>query len=160
VNGERIEVTLDADGIRVDGEAVAAQVEAVGGTPIHLLTIGQTQHRIAVVRGGTRGRYRLWTDGHRFEVEALDERRRAIQDLTGAGGAARGPSPLVAPMPGLVVRIEVNPGDLVEAGQPLVVMEAMKMENELRSTGPGTVSAVRVQTGQAVEKGAILVELS
>ena len=62
-------------------------------------------------------------------------------------------------MPGLIVRVNVNPGDAVQAGQGLVVMEAMKMENELRSSAAGVVKAVHVAPGKAVEKGAVLVEL-
>jgi pyruvate carboxylase subunit B len=67
--------------------------------------------------------------------------------------------PLLAPMPGLVVRVNVKAGDTVEAGQGLIVMEAMKMENELRAHGAGVVKAVRVAPGDAVEKGAVLVEM-
>ncbi|HJP60192.1 MAG TPA: acetyl-CoA carboxylase biotin carboxyl carrier protein subunit, partial [Gemmatimonadaceae bacterium] len=67
--------------------------------------------------------------------------------------------PIVAPMPGLIVRVNVAPGDAVEAGQGVVVMEAMKMENELRATGPGKVRSVEVAPGVAVEKGALLVAL-
>jgi pyruvate carboxylase subunit B len=62
-------------------------------------------------------------------------------------------------MPGLVVRINVSVGDRVEAGQGIVVMEAMKMENELRATGPGTVRSIEVSVGTAVEKGTVLVAL-
>jgi biotin carboxyl carrier protein len=62
-------------------------------------------------------------------------------------------------MPGLVVRIHVALGDRVEAGQPVVVMEAMKMENELRAASAGTVRAIAATPGVAVEKGAVLVEL-
>jgi pyruvate carboxylase subunit B len=62
-------------------------------------------------------------------------------------------------MPGLVVRIEASVGDRVSAGAGLVVVEAMKMENELRATRPGIVAKVHVQTGTAVEKGAMLVSL-
>ena len=62
-------------------------------------------------------------------------------------------------MPGLVVRVSVAVGDQVQAGQALVVMEAMKMENELRSAAAGTVRAVLAAPGTAVEKGAVLVEL-
>jgi pyruvate carboxylase subunit B len=159
VNGQHVTVDLGPNGIEVDGEPVTAHLEEVEGTPIYLLTAGGTLHRLAVQRGGSRGQYSIWTDAHRFEVEALDERRRAIQEMTGSGSATRGPAPLVAPMPGLVVRINVQIGDQVQPGQPLVVMEAMKMENELRSTSAGVVRGVRVQPGSAVEKGAILVEL-
>ena len=62
-------------------------------------------------------------------------------------------------MPGLVVRVNVAEGDTVAAGQGLVVMEAMKMENELRAAAAGTVSRVLATPGAAVEKGAVLVEL-
>jgi pyruvate carboxylase subunit B len=62
-------------------------------------------------------------------------------------------------MPGLIVRVNVSVGDRVEAGQGIVVMEAMKMENELRATAAGTVWSINVTSGTAVEKGALLVEL-
>jgi pyruvate carboxylase subunit B len=84
---------------------------------------------------------------------------RTIRDLTAASAVASGPAPLVAPMPGLVVRVNVVVGDLVVAGQGLVVVEAMKMENELRAAAPGVVVALRAVAGTAVEKGAVLVEL-
>jgi pyruvate carboxylase subunit B len=62
-------------------------------------------------------------------------------------------------MPGLIVRVNVNVGDEVQAGQGLVVMEAMKMENELRATAAGTVKSIEVVAGTAVEKGTLLVAL-
>jgi biotin carboxyl carrier protein len=116
-------------------------------------------YRLVARRGGARGAYGISIDGRRFAVEALDERTRAIRDLSAASAAAAGPAPLVAPMPGLIVRVNVAPGEEVQAGQGLVVMEAMKMENELRASSAGTVVAVRVTPGTAVEKGAVLVEL-
>ena len=61
-------------------------------------------------------------------------------------------------MPGLVVRVDVEPGHRVEAGQGVVIIEAMKMENELKAEADGVVSRVLVEQGQAVEKGAVLVE--
>jgi biotin carboxyl carrier protein len=62
-------------------------------------------------------------------------------------------------MPGLVVRIQTEPGQHVQAGTPLIVLEAMKMENELKAAAAGVVKLVRVAAGEAVEKGQILVEL-
>ena len=109
--------------------------------------------------GGTRGRYTIWVDGFRHEVEALDERMRAIRELAGASAGPVGPAPLVAPMPGMIVRVNVQIGDQVQPGQGLVVMEAMKMENELRAQSSATVKAVLAQPGSAVEKGALLIEL-
>ena len=160
VNGERTTVELSGgDEVRVGGRTLHARLVDVEGTPVSLLTVGERVYRVVARRGDERGRYAVSLDGHTFAVEALDERTRAIRDLSGAGGAAAGPAPLVAPMPGLVVRVNVAVGDQVAAGQGLVVMEAMKMENELRAASAGTVRAVHAQPGAAVNKGAVLVEL-
>ena len=93
------------------------------------------------------------------DVEALDERSRTIRQLAASTAKAVGPAPLRAPMPGMILRVQVNEGDAVQPGQGLVVMEAMKMENELRATSAATVKRVLVATGTAVEKGALLLEL-
>lgn len=159
IDGERRAVTIDGGGILIDGEPVSALLSAVGNTPLQLLTIGDTVHVVRVRRGSSRGAYTLWIDGYRYDVEALDERTRAIRDLDIERQVHAGPSPLTAPMPGLVVRVLVGEGDAVQAGQGLVVVEAMKMENELRAMVSARVKSVRVAPGVAVEKGALLVEL-
>jgi biotin carboxyl carrier protein len=160
VAGRTVEVELDGDEVRVDGVAVHARLAELPGTPIVLLTLESEVHRIAVARGDTRGKYSLSFDGRRYAVEALDERTRAIRELSEATAAPAGPAPLIAPMPGLIVRVNVAPGDSVRAGQGLIVMEAMKMENELRATAAGVVKSVRATPGTAVERGAVLVELA
>ncbi len=156
--GERVEVEFDGADATIDGVSTPAHLAAVEGTPVRLITIGGVQHRVVARREGPKGRYALWIDGWRFDVEALDERTRAIRDLGAAQAAAAGPAPVVAPMPGLVVKIHVAVGDEVQAGQAVVVMEAMKMENELRSPGAGRVRAIHATVGNAVEKGKQLVE--
>jgi biotin carboxyl carrier protein len=159
INGERYDVDVDAGVVRIDTLEVAASIADVDGTPIVLARIGTEVHRVVVKARRGRGAYSLWLDGHRFEVEALNERARAIKDLSAAVAAPSGPAPLIAPMPGLIVRVHVAPGDTVALGQGLVVMEAMKMENELRSPAAGRVRAVLVAAGTAVEKGAVLIEM-
>ena len=159
VDGEEHEVTLDGDGVHLDGEDVLARVDEVDGTPVRMVTVGDEVHRVVVRRGASRGLYTIWLDGFRFEVEALDERARAIRELSGASAGPSGPAPLKAPMPGLIVRVNVQVGDTVQAGQGLVVMEAMKMENELRAQAAGKVRSIVVSPGTAVEKGALLIEL-
>jgi biotin carboxyl carrier protein len=159
LNGRRHEIELAGDIVEMDGESVAAHLEDIEGTPVRLVTIGREVHRVVARRGATRGSYTLWVDGYRFEGEALDERTRAIRDITAESSKSSGPSPVNAPMPGLVVRINVAVGDKVQAGQGVVVMEAMKMENELRASAAGVVKAVHAEVGKAVEKGMVLVEL-
>ncbi|MEO5902553.1 MAG: biotin/lipoyl-containing protein [Gemmatimonadaceae bacterium] len=159
LNGARHEVGLEGDSVTLNGETVTAHLEDIDGTPVRLVTIGREVHRVVARRGATRGAYTLWVDGYRFEGEALDERTRAIRDITAASSKSSGPAPVNAPMPGLVVRISVAVGDKVQAGQGVVVMEAMKMENELRASAAGIVKAIHAEVGKAVEKGTALVEL-
>lgn len=159
VGGDEIEVVIEGDTATVEGRTYPVELTAVEGAPVHVLRLGDEVHRVVSRRGGARGDYTLWVDGFRFETEALDERARAIRELTGAAAAATGPAPLVAPMPGMIVRVNAQVGEQVQPGQGLVVMEAMKMENELRATTAGTIRAVLVQPGTAVEKGAVLLEL-
>jgi acetyl/propionyl-CoA carboxylase alpha subunit len=159
LNGIRKAISLDAEGVAYESDAAVASELSDDGGPVRTVRIGTRVYRVIVERREGRGRYTLWVDGYRFDVEALDERTRAIRELSRANAAASGPAPIKAPMPGLIVRVNVKPGDLVEAGQGVVVMEAMKMENELRATAGGTVRSVEVVAGQAVEKGALLVAL-
>jgi pyruvate carboxylase subunit B len=159
VGEDEIEITLDGAEVVADGLRASARIADVEGTPVRMLTSGDEVHRIVVRPGASRGRYTLWVDGFRHEVEALDERMRAIRELAGASGEPSGPAPLRAPMPGMIVRVNVEVGDTVLPGQSLVVMEAMKMENELHASAAATVKAVHAQAGTAVEKGALLLEL-
>ena len=159
MRGEAHDVDLDGDAVQIDGALVGARLTELEGTPIRMLTIGDRVCSVVVRRGSARGDYTLWVDGYRFDVEALDERTRAIRELSKLATAAKGPAPLIAPMPGLVVRVNVEAGQQVAPGQSLVVMEAMKMETELRAQAAGTVKRVNAVAGTAVEKGAVLVEL-
>lgn len=160
LNGERQEIVVAGETITVDGHAVLAKVDEIEGTPVRIVTIGSEVHRVVVRKGATRGACTLWVDGFRFDGEALDERTRAIRDITAVSAKASGPAPVIAPMPGLIVRVQVAVGDVVQAGHGMIVMEAMKMENELRASASGTVKAINVAPGKAVEKGTVLVELS
>ena len=159
VGGSELELSIDGDEVDADGKSARVRLVDVEGTPVRMLTVGDEVHRIVVRSAGVRGRYTIWVDGFRHEVEALDERMRAIRELAGATAGPAGPAPLVAPMPGMIVRVNVEVGARVHPGQGLVVREAMKMENELRATSGGTVKAIHAQAGTAVEKGALLLEL-
>jgi biotin carboxyl carrier protein len=156
---KRFTVDVEPDAVTVTGQRMRAALEEIEGTPVRTVTIGDTVHRVVVRRRESRGHYVLWIDGYNYDVEALDERTRTIRDLTAEAAGPTGPKPLIAPMPGLIVRVHVAQGDEVQAGQGLVVMEAMKMENELRATAAGRVKRVAVSPGAAVEKGATLIEL-
>jgi biotin carboxyl carrier protein len=105
---------------------------------------------------GTGRQWRLAIGERDFDLEVLTP-VEAIEAT--AAASAVGPSRLDAPIPGKVVKVHVSVGDVVEAGQALVVLEAMKMENELTADRPGKVAAVHVEPGQIVDAGGLLVEL-
>jgi biotin carboxyl carrier protein len=145
--------------VQVDGETVSAALLEVPDSPIRVLRLGNRVYELVPERGERRGSYTIALAGHRVSAEALDERTRAVRAIKRVSAAPPGPEALKAPMPGLVSRVLVSQGDAVGAGDGLIVIEAMKMENELRAKSAGRVRSVRVTPGTAVEKGAVLIEL-
>jgi len=95
-------------------------------------------------------------DGHRFEIEVRDPRRWS-RGSGRAGGSGR--ETLAAPMPGKIVRVLVAPGDAVGPGQGVVVVEAMKMQNEIKTSRSGRVLAIHAQEGTTVAAGEALVTI-
>jgi biotin carboxyl carrier protein len=92
-------------------------------------------------------------DGFRFEIDVRDPRRFR---RSGVGRGGEGIQTIVAPMPGKVVRVLVAPGDSVEAGQGLMVVEAMKMQNEMKAARAGSVISVSAREGDTVTAGEVL----
>ena len=93
-----------------------------------------------------------------YEVLVEEQTRWIIRTKGGAAGAAHGQT-LTAPLPGKITHVAVRPGDRVQTGDTLVVIEAMKMENEFKAAAAGTVAEVRVAPGQAVNPGDVMVVL-
>ena len=157
--GERaVQVEVSGDTVRLDGELVHATLSGIPQTPLRNLVLNGHARTFAMLR--SHGGWSVQAGGRAWPVEVVDERTQQLRELTGqrsghaAGGLIR------APMPGLVVRVEVEPGQRLDEGAGVVVLEAMKMENEIATPGPGIVQAVHVKEGQAVEKGAPLVEVA
>jgi biotin carboxyl carrier protein len=160
VGGKTHEVELRGNDVIVNGESVAAELHHVAGTLLRRLALNGESHRVIATAGDSRGIWNLHLDGDRVTVEVVDERTRTIRAMTAKASGPQGPKPIRAPMPGMIVRVEVQPGDRVKAGQGIVIIEAMKMENELKADAAGIVSKILVEPGKAVEKGAVLVEFA
>jgi pyruvate carboxylase subunit B len=155
--GRVLAVELDGGRVTVDGAAVgAADVVTLPGTPVRHLLLDGRSVLVAAERG--QAAWNLHVDGWPVSAEVVDERTRAIRAMTARTAGPQGPRPVRAPMPGMIVRTEVEAGERVAAGQGVVVMEAMKMENELKAETAGVVARVLVTAGQAVEKGTVLIE--
>jgi len=104
-----------------------------------------------------RGGYLVQTGTRTVELEVVDEREIVARSIHGARSAGSGA--VTASMPGIVVRVEVAEGETVEAGQTLLVLEAMKMQSPIPAPGPGTVTQLHVEPGQAVAAGDALLTL-
>jgi pyruvate carboxylase subunit B len=157
IDGEEIEVEVNGTTVQVAGQEHEAHLTRIPGIPLRHLLLGHESHTIGMQQDEP-GSWKLLVDGVTAEVTVLDERTRHVRSLTGGGAVRSGPPTLKAPMPGLVLRVLVSPGEAVVPGQGLVVLEAMKMENELRATAAGRVKSVLVAAGEAVDKGKLLLE--
>lgn len=147
-------------------EAYLKRSLTLDGNPLDLSLLRVERHRIRFTVNGrpvdalvTGSLPRLTVDagGGPQELVVEESRFADVRRISGLSTRVHVATSLKAPMPGLVTRVLAQEGETVEAGQPLVVMEAMKMENELRSPGAGVVKAVKVRPGEAVELGALLV---
>jgi biotin carboxyl carrier protein len=143
-------------GVVLDGEPVDADLAPLTSS-LHSLLLNGHSREMVLERDGAR--VLVYLDGERLETTVLDEVSRAVAQITG-GAVAGGSSDVCAPMPGVVVSIPVTVGDAVEAGQPVIVVEAMKMQNELAVAHDGVVSEVLVAERAAVSAGQVLVRLT
>lgn len=148
--GENLyEVTLDGHTVRVD-------VSKSGRTVYSVIEDGQQFEAMVDERGGPK--FDVLVRGRLFHLEASDERSRMLSQATAA--VATGPENVTADMPGKIVKLEAAVGEAVAAGQPVVIVEAMKMENPIGSPIDGVVTEISVREGDTVEAGAPLFTVS
>jgi biotin carboxyl carrier protein len=140
---------------KVDGKTVDLDVASIGSQ----LSVRVDGKVVDLTVEGTPPDLGVSASGHRAVVRVESERMRAA-DGAKKGSAGGGERVIKSPMPGRVVKVLVAKGDSVQAGQGLLVLEAMKMENEVKSKAAGTVAEVHVTTGSAVEGNAKLVTLA
>lgn len=155
---ERAGDTAGVYRISVDGRAQQVDVRRIDEFSLSLLVERGTARRsrdVQIAQGTVRGELLVTLDGR--TVAATVNGRRTGRAAAGGAAHAPGEQAIVAPMPGRVVRVLVNAGDEVEARQGVVVVEAMKMENELRSPKAGRVKDVHVTVGASVEAGRVLI---
>jgi biotin carboxyl carrier protein len=127
-----------------------AQIEQVEPGVYSVLLDGLIfEARVEQVEGGVA----VFIDGHRFEIEVRDPRRRSRQT---AGREIAGCVNVVAPMPGKIVRLLVAVGDAVQASQGLLVVEAMKMQNEVKAPKAGRVASLAAREGETAAAGDVL----
>lgn len=158
IRGKTVPVEVGTGEVRVGDETVSVDLAGIHGTDMSTLLMDGTSYRVVARRDG--GCWVVDVGGCHEVAEVIDERTAVIREMTGGPGPSNGAQAIRAPMPGLVVRVEVDEADRVEPGQGLVIIEAMKMENELRAEASAWVERIHVSRGDAVEKGQLLIDLA
>ncbi len=146
---------IDEHHIMLDGKPYEVDFTAIANQPVYSLLInGRSLEANAVPTGDG---WQVLLHGRMFEARAEDEQAVRARAVAHAVPDAPNEWLLRAPMPGLVVSLAATLGAEVKKGAPLVILESMKMQNELRSQKDGTVKEIRIQPGQAVEQNQVLV---
>jgi len=150
--GEReyIVEILDEGHILVDGASYAVDFDTISDQPVFSLLLDGQSYESFVYPDEEGWQVLLY--GSLYLVEVEDEREKRLRASAGGRVADRGEYHLRAPMPGLVIGVPVVDGQQVDKGDVLLVLESMKMQNELKSPRPGVVSRVRVKPGDRVEQ--------
>jgi biotin carboxyl carrier protein len=158
VNGQEYEIEIEDGQVLVDGEAIVVDVSQIGVPELYSILLNGHSYEVLVEE--KRQEYAVTLAGQQFHVQVEDERSRRLNAGRKGPLVPTGELVVKAPIPGLVVKVLVSEGEDIPEDHPLVILEAMKMENEIRSLRAGVVRSVDVVAGQRVEQGAALLVLA
>lgn len=148
---------LDEMNILVGGKPYQVDITAVSGQPVYSLLINGKSYEAYVYPA--EDNWQVLLQGRLYPAQVVDEREKRLRDAGGGKVAEHGEFLLKAPMPGLIVSIPVDDGKKVLKGELLVILESMKMQNELKSPRDGRVSRLRVKPGDSVEQNQTLLSV-
>ncbi len=161
IMGEDVELDIchgpDGTTVTLGDRALSADLARVGSSPVYSLTLDGRSYEFSAHRRN--GVHEIVLNGEPYSARVMDERAMMIAAASGPTGDEEGGETVAAPMPGVVIGVAVEVGAQVEPGQGILTLEAMKMENELKSERGGVVKAIHVAIGQGVAQGEALIEL-
>ena len=157
VDNNEYEIEINDDVVQIDGEVI--DVDLVRSGVPELYSILYSGRSFELLVAADRFNYTVNVRGEQFQVQIEDERARRLSSGRRLPTLPDGELAVIAPIPGLVVKVLVKEGDTIEESQPLVLLEAMKMENELRAMRGGKVKSIAITAGQRVEQNAVLIIL-
>jgi biotin carboxyl carrier protein len=153
---DKVDVKQDKNIIIVDGREIDWDLHQVNAHTFHLIYNNRSYTLEISEEEGKR--YDIKLNGKSISIELKDKLDLLLEKLGLDVGDAGKLQSIKAPMPGLIVEVKVNPGDQVKKGDQLLILEAMKMENIIKSPGEGTVKAVNVVKGDGVEKNQVMIQ--
>ena len=157
IGEKKYEVGIDSDNgyVTVNGRPMAVDMRSINGGKLQSLLADNRNFEFELERSN--GGFNLWHGSRQITAEVTDEKTERLRKLMGGVEGAKKQMVLKASMPGMVLKVEVEPGRTVKKGDSLVIVEAMKMENEIKANGPGVVKEIKVIKGQAIEKNQVLI---
>lgn len=159
IEDQTFEIEINQQGeLCIDGELAAVDFRSIGGSSIYSLLLGNASYEALVEARDDC--YEVLLQGTLYRVWVQDERMRRLAQAARGFAPPSGEIAIKAPMPGLIIDVPVQEGQEVEEGAVLVILESMKMENELKAPRTGVVSQVRVQSGQRVDQHQTLVAIT
>ena len=141
---------IDDKHVNVNGKVYEVDFESVSGQPVYSLIVDGRSHESYVAQ--EEDTWQVLLRGRLYPVIVEDEREKRLRAAAGGGVAESGEFILKAPMPGLVVAIPVEEGQQVKKGQVILILESMKMQNELKVPRDGTIQRIKVKPGESVEQ--------
>lgn len=157
VNGNEYEIDWSDDGqVLVNGEPFDVNLNSLGNGDL-ISMIFDNRSFEAVVNSPERDHWEILMNGENYDITVKDERAYRLARARGELDGDTGLVPTKSPMPGVIVNVLVEEGQMIVKGETLVILESMKMENELKATRDGKVAEVKVSAGATVEKDAVLV---
>jgi len=155
INGKTYTIEIGANNtVLLNGEPHSVDFRSIDGVTLHSLLLDNQSYEVLAERTGDE--YRILIDGELHVVDVQDERTRKLAKAEAKTAQHTGELVIKAPMPGMVREVVVNVGDAVTAKQSVLILEAMKMQNELRTPKAGTVKEIRVKPGDKVDQGQVL----
>ncbi|HSK66502.1 MAG TPA: biotin/lipoyl-containing protein [Anaerolineales bacterium] len=141
---------IDEKHVSVDGKIYEIDFESVSGQPVYSLIVDGRSHESYIYQGEEN--WQVLLRGRLYPVTVEDEREMRLRAAAGGRVAETGEFHLRSPMPGLVVAVPVTEGQEVKKGEVILILESMKMQNELKAPRDGTIGRIRVRPGESVEQ--------
>lgn len=159
VNGKKdIRLSIEGNAVIVDGQSVKVSKSQLDDLRSHWILNGKSMNVELVEADVAKKEFTVKVNNHVYSLHLKDRFDELLKSLGMEAVGQKKMSEIKAPMPGLVLNIVVSEGDAVEKDSPLLILEAMKMENVIKSAAPGIVKRVLATKGVAVEKGSVLIE--
>jgi len=158
VNGKSFEITQQEEELVVNGQPLTWDVARINDNYFHIIYQNKSYRAELIKVEAATKTFTYKINGRIYSVELKDKFDLLLEKMGIANAGSGKLNNIKAPMPGLIIDLKIKAGDHVKAGDPLLILEAMKMENILKAPGEGTVKNVKVKKGDSVEKGQVMIE--